>query len=312
VVIKLRDENALRAYGIMVDPSDSTRAIAIKDVSANAKSVEPSGKFIAAQQPVLAMTRRFLEEFLVDALGDGDHSLQVYSPGPPTLVMVRDYGVDDFSDRAWEVQVIDPASENNLPLEAVVEHVAWLRRFKTRVDGSTRSPRVVEGEIITLHQGLNLRPLLTTFGRIGNLLLELKKLVPHGQWDNHLRQFSKKNKIALRTLQIYMQCANPQHAAFFKDHVSIRGFLSAVKGCKRVARAEERREAREAVMASAAPDERYRLVHADCREFDWPDQIGHIGADPPWQDMELYRWLARFAATKLKEGGTLLVQCDTE
>jgi hypothetical protein len=74
----------------------------------------------------------------------------------------------------------------------------------------------------------------------------------------------------------------------------------------------ERRKAREAVMAAATPDERYRLVHADCRSFGWPDQLDHIATDPPWQDMDSYRWLARFAMSLLKDGGSLFVQCDTE
>jgi hypothetical protein len=108
-----------------------------------------------------------------------------------------------------------------------------------------------------------------------------------------------------------MQCAKAQHAALFREHVSIRGFLSAVKNSKRAARAQERREAREAVMTAATPDERYRLVHADCRTFDWPDQLDNIATDPPWKDMESYRWLARFAMSRLKGGG-LFVQCDTE
>jgi hypothetical protein len=74
----------------------------------------------------------------------------------------------------------------------------------------------------------------------------------------------------------------------------------------------ERREAREAAMAAATPDERYRLVHADCRTFGWPDHLDHIATDPPWKDMDSYRWLARFATSRLKDGGTLFVQCDTE
>lgn len=68
------------------------------------------------------------EEYLVDALGEGEHSLQVCTPGPPTLVTVQDLGNDDLGDRAFEVEIIDPDSDNNLGLEWVVEHVAWLRR----------------------------------------------------------------------------------------------------------------------------------------------------------------------------------------
>jgi hypothetical protein len=257
-------------------------------------------------------SRKALEEFLVDTLGEGDHSLRVATPGPPTLVMVRDYGFDDFGDRAWEVDLLDPGSQNNLPLEAVVDHVAWLRRLKARDSGATRTVEDIEREILALHRGLNFRPALATFATIGSLLLELKTRVRHGEWENHLRAFGKRSGIKLRELQIYMQCAKAQRAALLKEHVSIRGFMSAIKNSKRASRAKERREAREAVMASATPDERYRLVHADCRTFKWPDQLDHIATDPPWKDMESYRWLARFAMSRLKDGGSLFVQCDTE
>jgi hypothetical protein len=71
-----------------------------------------------------------LQEYLVDALGDGEHSLQVCTPGRPTLVIVQDFGIDDLGDRAFEVEIIDPDSHNNLPIEWVVDHVAWLRRFR--------------------------------------------------------------------------------------------------------------------------------------------------------------------------------------
>jgi hypothetical protein len=297
MVIKFRTEKELLAYGLMVDPDDPGKAIRV----GASKEAGP-----------VATSRKALEEFLVAALGDGDHSLQVATPGPPTLVMVRDYGCDDSGVRAWEVDVRDPGSENNLPLEAVVGHVAWWRRFKARDLGTPRTVEDIEREILALHRGLNFGPTLATFVRIGRLLLELKRRVRHGEWEKHLRSFGKRAGIKLRELQIYMQCAKAQHAALLREHVSIRGFLAAVKNSKRAARAQERREAREAVMAAATPDERYRLVHADCRTFEWPDQLGHIATDPPWKDMESYRWLARFAMNKLKDGGSLFVQCDTE
>ncbi len=36
-----------------------------------------------------------------------------------------------------------------------------------------------------------------------------------------------------------------------------------------------------------------------------------VATDPPWNDMDSYRWLGTFAAGHLKEGGLLLVQCGT-
>jgi hypothetical protein len=313
VVLRFRAEKELRAYGWMLDPDDPGKAIRLEDTSRRpaADAMTPARPAGVPGGDGAAATRKRLEECLVDTLGDGDHSLQVATPGP-TLVMVRDYGFDEAGGRAWDVHVLDPGSENQLPLAAVVDHVAWLRRFKARGRGATRTVADIEREILALHRGLNFRHLLATCARIGSLLLELKRRVRHGQWEMHLRAFGKRGGIKLRELQIYMQCAKAQHAALLREHVSIRGFLSAIKNSKRAARAQERQEAREAVMASATPDERYRLVHADCRTFGWPDQLDLIATDPPWKDMESYRWLARFAMHKLKDGGTLFVQCDTE
>ncbi len=62
-----------------------------------------------------------LEELILEALGEGEHHLQAASPGPPSLVSVKDYGHDDDGEHVIEVEVIDPASENHIGLEAVAE-----------------------------------------------------------------------------------------------------------------------------------------------------------------------------------------------
>jgi hypothetical protein len=36
------------------------------------------------------------------------------SPGPPSLVIVRDFGQDDDGEPLLEVEVIDPATENHI------------------------------------------------------------------------------------------------------------------------------------------------------------------------------------------------------
>src|SRR4051794_21998533 len=76
----------------------------------------------------MLLKNRRLQEYLVDALGDGEHALQVCTPGPPTLVIVQDFGLDDLGDRAFQVEIIDPDSDNSLPVEWVVDHVALLLR----------------------------------------------------------------------------------------------------------------------------------------------------------------------------------------
>src|SRR5262249_47711980 len=118
MIIKFRNEKELLAYGLMVDPHDPNTVVRVDGGSKEAvagltTSVRPG----VGPGPV-GTSRKALEEFLVDTLGDGDHSLQVATPGPPTLVMVRDYGYDYSGVRAWEVDVLDPGSQNNLPLDA--------------------------------------------------------------------------------------------------------------------------------------------------------------------------------------------------
>jgi hypothetical protein len=52
-------------------------------------------------------------------------------------------------------------------------------------------------------------------------------------------------------------------------------------------------------------------VRADCRRYRWPERLDVVATDPPWRDKTAYRWLAQFAAKRLREGGLCLVQCGT-
>jgi hypothetical protein len=174
MVIKFRTEKELRTYGLMVDPDDPGIVVRVEVANKTVAGLTTSDGPGQGTGPV-GTSRKTLEEFLVDALADGDHSLQVATPGPPTLVMVWDYGFDDFGVRAWEVNVLDPGSENQLPLAAVVDHAAWLRRFKVRDIGTTRTVADIEREIVALHRGVNFRPTLATFVRIGCLLPGVEK-----------------------------------------------------------------------------------------------------------------------------------------
>ncbi len=70
-----------------------------------------------------------LEQFILDALGEGEHVLPIAAPGPPSLVVVRDYGRDDAGDPIIEIEVRDPPSENHITLEMVVGHIEWVRRL---------------------------------------------------------------------------------------------------------------------------------------------------------------------------------------
>lgn len=91
------------------------------------------------------LERRRIQEALVDLLGDGDHLLQVCPPGPPTLVSVEDYGADDFGDRVFRLEVHDPSSENNLPLEWIVDHVRWLKNNPVPAPRNNQKYRILPG-----------------------------------------------------------------------------------------------------------------------------------------------------------------------
>ena len=67
------------------------------------------------------------KQFLRDTLGEGEHPLQLFTPGPPTLVTVEDYGYDDYGEHHVEVDVFDSDAEYDVPLEFVVNHAEWLR-----------------------------------------------------------------------------------------------------------------------------------------------------------------------------------------
>lgn len=69
---------------------------------------------------------------------------------------------------------------------------------------------------------------------------------------------------------------------------------------------------RQAAIDAALPlEQQYKVVHADCRKYRWPSGIDVVAADPPWRDLEAYKWLGTFAKAHLKEGGRLLAQCGT-
>jgi hypothetical protein len=65
--------------------------------------------------------------FLLDALGEGEHYLHIFPPGPPTFVRIDDYGWDDYGEQHVALEVFDPDAGDELPLEYVVNHAEWLR-----------------------------------------------------------------------------------------------------------------------------------------------------------------------------------------
>jgi hypothetical protein len=74
--------------------------------------------------------RETLERLIFEALGDGEHYLYVAPPDPPWLVIVRAFGQDDDGEPFLEVEVIDPATENNTTLKDVWSYLEWCRRWR--------------------------------------------------------------------------------------------------------------------------------------------------------------------------------------
>jgi hypothetical protein len=165
----------------------------------------------------------------------------------------------------------------------------------------------LEREILTLHNGLSLRPTVETAMKIGDLLMSAKEQVEHGKWRTWVRRVG----IAPRTAQVYIQVAKA-HDSAPDGRISLNAFLSMIRSVKRAVRAEERREAREAAIAAAPPaEERFRVECSDCRKFRWPFGIDLIATDPVWTDPKAYAWLGKMAQKHLRDGGLLLVQCGS-
>jgi hypothetical protein len=94
------------------------------------------------------------------------------------------------------------------------------------------------------------------------------------------------------------------------DKLSLEGFLARIRRAKRAGRRAEMDQARQvAINADLPADQQYMVVHADCRQYRWPAEIDVIATDPPWHDLDAYRWLGNFAKGHLRDGGQLLAQC---
>jgi hypothetical protein len=133
-------------------------------------------------------------------------------------------------------------------------------------------------------------------------------MLPHGQWIPWL------SRVGLRQRTAWDYMAVAQHANQWPaTKMTIKQFLDHVRTARFRQRDSERKAAR-AAAAEADGDMPPGIVltHADCRRYSWPDRIDVIATDPPWSDLESYRWLAGFAAERLRDDGLLLVQCSTD
>ncbi len=165
----------------------------------------------------------------------------------------------------------------------------------------------LEHQILELHNQLNFRATLRRAAEIGELLLHAKRQVGHGHWQPWLHRLA----IPGNTARVYIQVAKRQRDGGLPEGpVSLRAFLNMVKKARRAARVDEREEARQEAIRQAGPaDGRFRVECSDCCRFVWPGCVDVIATDPPWRDLDAYRWLGEFAATHLRPGGIALVEC---
>lgn len=163
--------------------------------------------------------------------------------------------------------------------------------------------KAIELRVLELAAALDLRPTLERAAEIGELLSEARSQVDHGHWAGWL------SKVGLRprTAWDYLAVANARAANRWPaTKMTIKQFLTHLRRSSREQRLAERKMSRDAV----AVEGEGLVAHSDCRGYNWPD-IDVIATDPPWKDLDAYRWLAEFGGHKLKDGGVLVVQCAT-
>ncbi len=166
----------------------------------------------------------------------------------------------------------------------------------------------LERRILELSGSLNLRPTLETAAQLGDLLAEAKSELPHGQWLGWLKRVS----IHARNAQLYMQVRNANLDSHLPDNLTMKRFLAIIRDARKAERdaVKAATRAEMAAKTGSLPDG-IRLEHADSRAFEWPERVDHVVTDPPWAEMEAYRWLAGFAQERLRTGGLILVQVGT-
>jgi 16S rRNA G966 N2-methylase RsmD len=170
----------------------------------------------------------------------------------------------------------------------------------------------LEKRLLELTGRFDLRPTLERAADIGDLLLEARSLLKHGEWAEWLSRVG----LHRRTAWDYLSVAKARIANVWPATdlpMTIKGFLRYVRRANHAEREVERQAARdEARRRRGDLPDNIVLAHADCKEFGWPGSVNLVVADPPWSDMTLYEWLAGFAEQHLQDGGILLAECGQD
>lgn len=178
---------------------------------------------------------------------------------------------------------------------------------KVKVMPSLPSLPEIENRLVDLHGSINLRPTIDRAASIGELLGEAKAQLPHGEWIPWLRKVG----IHRNSANDYMAvCRLLESNDRPPGHLTIKGFLAYCRRARKTQMRALHQEERDKLAAEIGHRKGIKIVHVDCRRHRWPLDIDIIATDPPWDDIDAYRWLGKLAAEHLRTGGLLMAQAS--
>lgn len=149
--------------------------------------------------------------------------------------------------------------------------------FDETADPADMTDRQIADELVSLHGRLNLRTTLAAAVRAGQLLLEMKSRLGHGNYIPWL----KRQGLAPRTVQRYVQAACATNAPP-TAHLGLEQFLGTLRAGRR---AERLRRYRDALARLPADTAETGIVCADSLDYmkSMPsDSVPFVVTDPPY------------------------------